>query len=496
MGNKIFSTVPPANVPQSAFDLSYDKKLTMDMGQLIPILCDMVLPGDVWSISNRCVIRAQPMQAPVLHEINVYVHYFYVPLRLLWPNTEVEGVLTDGFEPFITGGREGDLTPAIPTWSPTNNAIGSLWDYLGFPTGIVPTGRLPMDFPRRAYNMVYNEYYRDANLTDKIALTNENILNRCWEKDRFTSALLEQQRGTAPSFPVTGLLPVDYPAVAATDQFTMLGSSTLTGAPYNTYTKMVLETGRVDLSNAVTFDVSDVRLAFQIQKMLERSARAGSRYTEHLKAFFNVYPRDERMQRPEYIGGSKAPLIVSEVLQTSSTDAITPQGNLAGHGMSVNNQYCGTYRAVEYGIIIGLLSIMPRTAYQQGVDRQWLATTRYDFYNPLFANLSEQAIERVELYATADANDNATVFGYTGRWNEHRSKLSQVCGDMRDTFDYWHFGRKFSPTPELNETFVKCVPTKTPFAVEEEPGFVVNFGNIIKARRSLPYQATPGMVDH
>ena len=257
----------------------------------------------------------------------------------------------------------------------------------------------------------------------------------------------------------------------------------------------------VDLSTASTFDIADLRLAFQIQKWMERNARAGVRYTEFLRAHFGVSPRDDRLDRPEYIGGSKSPIIVSEVLQTSSTDATTPQGNLAGHGLSVNEAYCGSYNVQEYGLILGMFSVMPRPSYQQGINRQWLRRTRYDFFFPEFQNLSEQAIENAEIMALdADATHNTGIFGYQGRYDEMRYKPNMVVGEMRDTFDYWHLGRVFDALtpPVLNSDFVECNPDdcKRVFAVQDVPGLMVQFANIIKAFRPLMIQAEPGLIDH
>ena len=209
-------------------------------------------------------------------------------------------------------------------------------------------------------------------------------------------------------------------------------------------------------------------------------------------------PRDDRLQRPEYIGGSKSPIIFSEVLQTSSTDGTSPQGNLAGHGLTVSQSYCGKYHATEYGLVIGLMSVMPRTVYSQGINRQWLRRTKYDFYFPEFANLSEQAIENAEICATASSAHNTGIFGYQGRYDEMRTKDNMVCSQMRDTFDYWHLARQFDTgtPPTLNEDFVECIPRKDIFAVPSEPGLIVNFGNIIKAIRPLPIMGEPGLIDH
>lgn len=494
----VFSQVGGLHPRRSVFDLSYEKKLTCDMAQLIPVMCDEVVPGDVFKIGNQAVVRFQPLVAPILHEINMYVHYFFVPYRILW----------DDWEDFISGGVDGQFADPIPEWQPTLITVGSLWDFFGFPVGVDPDGAYPLDFPRRAYNLVYNEYYRDENLQTEVALTNETILNRAWEKDYFTSALPWQQRGTAPALPIAGitsavwdasdfrsLLPDVNFGYSSTggDSRGYLNNATALNNALNHF-----NSNTVDLSTASTFDIADLRLAFQIQKWMERNARAGVRYTEFLRAHFGVSPRDERLQRPEYIGGSKAPCIISEVLQTSSTDATTPQGNLAGHGITVSDAYCGKYHAQEFGLIIGIMSIMPRSAYSQGIDKQWLRKTKYDFYFPEFANLSEQAILNAEICATGSESHNLDIFGYQGRYDEMRTKNSQIVSGMRTTFDYWHLGRQFdtgSP-PVLNEDFIKCVPRKDVFAVPSEPGLIVNFANIIKAFRPLPYMAVPGLIDH
>lgn len=492
----VFKRVSGLRPARSVFDLSYEKKLTCDMGQLIPVMCDELVPGDTFKLGNSVVLRFQPLVAPIMHEINVYTHYFFVPYRLLWEH----------WEDFITGGVDGEFAEAVPRWVPTDTTIGSLWDFLGFPTGVNPVGAYPLDFPRRAYNFVYNEFYRDETLITEQDLDNELILNRCWEKDYFTSALPWQQRGTAPALPISGTTVATWDAPS----FSTLAPVTPSGFTSSANTP-VMYTGEaarmanaiaffndneVDLSAATTFNVADLRLAFQIQKWLERNARAGARYIEFLGAHFGVHPRDERLQRPEYIGGSKSPVIISEVLQTSSTDATTPQGNQAGHGISGAATFAGQYTAQEFGLIIGIMSVMPRSAYQQGIDRQWLRTTKYDWYFPEFANLSEQAITRAEIYASNVEADNGTIFGYQGRFDEMRVKRSMVVSEMRDTFDYWHLGRKFSSAPELNENFVTCSPRKDIFAVQDEPGLIVNFGNIIRAIRPMPIQSEPGLIDH
>lgn len=498
----VFASVGSLNVGRSLFDLSYEKKFTGDMGKLYPVMADEVVPGDIFNISNRCVVRFQPMVAPVLHEVNVYTHYFFVPYRLLWGS----------WEDFITSGIEGDDASALPTWHPTDTSIGSLWDFLGFPTGIDPEGARPVVFPQYAYNLIYNEYYIDEQLSTVALLTGESIHERMWEKDYFTSSLPWQQKGTSPALPISGVSSAQWP----TDHFVNAAPGTpvnvqTNGGAANSDIYLNSVQGRlnaisffngenvVDLSAATTFDIADLRLSVQIQKWLERNARGGTRYTEFLRSHFGIAPKDERMQRPEYIGGTVAPVIFSEVLQTSETTVNSSQGNLAGHGLTVGSGFVGKYRVNEYGLIMGILSVMPKAVYQDGVNRQWIKSTRYDFYSPEFANLSEQAIIRAEICArNHDAASNQTIFGYQGHWDELRTKQNMVCSNMRSDFDFWHLSRQFDPAspPSLNATFLRCIPDKRIFQVTTEDGLIINYANIIQAWRPIPAQAEPGLIDH
>lgn len=505
--SSVFSKVGGLHPRYSVFDLSYVKTMTADMGILYPVMCDEVVPGDIFKIGNQMVLRFQPMLAPILHEINAYVHYFFVPYRLLW----------DSWEDFITGGPEGNLVPSLPTWVGDDQTatVGSLWDYFGFQTITANSGNhttptaAPLVFPKRAYNLVWNEYYRDETLQAEVSLDSNALQFRNWEKDYFTSSLPWQQRGQAPALPISGTTSAVWASsnfVNDTASLPYMGfpnalvghAARINGTQSLANAKAFMNDNVVDLSSATTFNVADLRLAFQIQKFLERNARAGARYTEFLRSHFGVSPRDERLQRPEYIGGSKAPVIISEVLQTGSSDATSPQGNMAGHGISVNSQFCGKYRASEFGLIIGMLSVMPRSMYQTGHDRQWLRRTKYDFYFPEFANLSEQAILNAEVYCSQNDATDKSIFGYQGRYDEMRTKRNQVCGQMRDIFDYWHLGRQFTTTPGLNSSFVECNPanTKRIFAVETEPGIILQFANLIKAWRPMPIQSEPGLIDH
>lgn len=519
----VFGMTGASKPRRTAFDLSHDVKMTADMGLLIPVFRRLMVPGDMFKIGVEAVLRAMPMVAPILHEIDVYFHSYAVPLRLLWPEP-------DGWETYITGGVDGDAALTIPRWNPLNTAIGSLWDAFGMPTGVVPTGRLPHDFLRRAYNMIYNEYYRDETLIDEIALDNETLLKRAWEKDYFTSALPWQQRGPAMSIPLTGVGFAEWAssisgaygsggtiqmgnntnvrgstvggsgALVVTDQASGAAHSATnlkTAGVTVTIPTSALNANVIDMSTVGTFDVNQLREVFQIQRFLEKNARGGARYKEFLQEQFFVSPRDDRLQRPEYIGGARFPVVVSEVLQTSATASQpSPQGNMAGHGMAADRSYIGSYYAQEFTLVMTIMSIKPRTGYQQGIEREFLYDTRYEWPFPVFANLGEQPVEMVELYAQGTEPLNSKIFGYQGRFNELRTGKSMVTGKMRTDFKYWHMSRIFASEPALNKEFIECVPRKDCFAAPSEPAFMVNVGNIVHAFRPFPAVPEPGLIDH
>jgi len=496
------------------------------MGQLIPVMCDEVVPGDKFKISNEVVIRWQPLIKPILHEVNVYTHYFFVPYRLLWNTSE-----TDSWEAFITGGSDGTLEPTLPFWSvgAVDVEEGTLWDYLGFPINVTPVGSYPSVFPRSAYNLIFNEYYRDQTLQDEVALNSRYIQFRAWTKDYFTSALPWQQRNPiAPSLPIVGETSAVWPLDNFDQQVTIpspLGIDLETprhivSDQVESTMKTLFDNNTIDLSAASSFDIADLREVVQIQKFLERNARVGARYTEFLGAHFGVSPKDARLDRPEYIGGTKSPVIISEVLQTSTTGyessptSLTPQGNLAGHGITADRNMVGSYRAEEFGLIMGIMSVMPKPAYQQGIPRQWLRETKYDFYFPEFAHLSEQPISQAEIYATDVEIDNTKLFGYQGKYDEMRVKQNMICGTLRSqasvSLDYWHLARNFDSAPILDSTFITTGdPTKVTglapsgtfirkdiFAVQDEYGLIVNYANKIKAIRPMPAASNPGLMDH
>lgn len=543
----VFSSVRGNNVGRSVFNLSHFKRFTCDMGQLIPVLFLECVPGDTMKIGCEAVTRFQPMVAPILDSVDMYVHYFFVPTRLLMDKEK-------DWETFLTGGKDGtDTSISLPTWvfqyfngsgtvdpkNPFSNGIitdkYSLWDYFGLPLNTphpatIRDSNHVLAFPQRCYNLVWNEFYRDENLCDEVSKSNATVLYRAWKKDYFTSALPWQQRGVSPALPISGSLPVSISSFSLNNPwFSLQGADTnpmtfgFGNGSNNTYNFIVdsnaqvaqgdrklvdgltgtpVITGSADLSKGTTFDVAVLREAFQIQRWLELNARAGVRYTEFLNAHFGIAPRDEVLQRPEYLGGTKSEIVVSEVLQTSATSDASPQGNLAGHGLGAMSDFICSYTAKEFGYIIGIASWMPKPSYQQGVNRIFSRQTKYDFYFPEFAHLSEQAVTKGEIYANGDEEHDNSIFGYQSAYAEMRYMPSINCADMRDKYSYWHLGRIFSSDPSLNAGFLTTNPNysggirKDIFAVQNEPGLIVNFANVVKAVRPLPVYGTPGFIDH
>lgn len=547
----VFSSVLGNKVGRSVFDLSHVKRFTCDMGQLIPVYVDECVPGDTRKIGMQCVTRFQPLVAPILDSVVLTVHYFFVPTRLLMDKEE-------DWNTFITGGKDGnDDSVSLPFYGltfadgsgadnpnlPFSNNIRygkySLWDYLGLPvppddpfgakTVAIRDNNNVNGLVERAYNLVWNEYYRDENVVDEVSPLNNTILYRAWKKDYFTSALPWQQRGVAPALPLSGTVPVSFGSnftlnaplitdasenyfpleaflgnIGGSNKF-ILGKSSSSGFTEGQISEISGElagvTGTADLSNAATFDVATLRQCVQIQRWLELNARGGVRYTEFLRSHFGIAPKDEVLGRPQYLGGTKSSIVVSEVLQTSATSETSPQGNLAGHGLGASSDYICTFTSKEFGYIIGIASWMPKPSYQQGVNRIFCRKTKYDFYFPEFAHLSEQAVTNGEIYATGTSSDKE-IFGYQGAYNEMRYMPSFNCADMRDTFKYWHLGRIFDSAPKLNAGFLTTNSAfsggirKDIFASPNEPGLLVQFANIVKAIRPLPVYGTPGFVDH
>lgn len=525
---KLFDSVKANRPKRNAFDLSHDVKLSLNMGQLVPILLQEVVPGDSFRVNTESLVRLAPMLAPMMHRVDVFTHSFFVPSRLVWSD----------FQEFITGGEDGLSTPVMPYFK-INQAHeaafknGLLADYMGLPTLSADTS-IPLDdyelkvsaLPFRAYQLIYNEYYRDQNLIDPVPLSKSSgeisevefakimqIRKRCWEKDYFTSALPFAQKGEPVSIPMTGNAPVRRTDSPASPQW-LFESDMSSGAVQmdmmdERHGSLVRTTDQsnvpiydpqgtlvADLSSVNATTINDLRKSVQLQTWLERNARGGSRYIESILSHFGVVSSDARLQRPEYLGGGKTPVVVSEVLQTSSTDDTTPQANMSGHGVAVGNTHSFSRFFEEHGYIITIMSIMPRTSYQQGLPRLFSKFDKFDFYWPEFANLGEQEVKFKELYAAMgyefDYKDDDT-FGYQSRYAEYKYNPAAVHGAFKDSLQFWHMGRIFQQQPALNADFVTADPTKRIFAVTDantEAIYVQLYHNI-QAIRPMPYFGTP-----
>lgn len=519
--SNIFKEVQFKKQKRSTFNLNHDRKMSCDMGRLIPVMCQEVVPGDSFNVVSEQMLRMAPMLAPVMHRVNVYTHFFFVPNRILWPN----------WEQFITGGEDGTAVPVHPYINPETIANGSIGDYMGLPTfDASPT---PADnsrinaLPFAAYTKIFNEYYRDQNLQTALPDTlvdGDNSVQfnpvaegdpipRAWEHDYFTSALPFAQKGDAVTIPIAGEADVNFqvgefdePAIvrnpvtgAIVDNADPLNSGNAQGYLENGTNSVTIDNSAnlvVDLTGATASTINDLRRAFKLQEWLELNARGGSRYIENIFAHFGVKSSDARLQRPEYLGGGKSPIVISEVLQYSETTGDnTPQGNMAGHGINVGATHQFKRFFEEHGFIIGIMSIMPVTAYQQGLPRMFSRPTKLDYYWPSFAHIGEQEILNKELYydPTVDPEANDEVFGYTPRYSEYKYQPSTVHGDFRTNLAFWHMGRIFENRPLLNAQFIASDPTKRIFAVvdENQHSLWCHVFMRVKATRPMPYFGNP-----
>lgn len=535
MKGKTFNKVETKRPHRSSHDLSQERNFDAEFGRLYPIYCEETIPGDTHNLSVDLLVRANPLIHPIMHECDVSVHTFFVPYRIIW----------DEWEEFITGGVDGDSEISLPV-IPDNASIfaQSLGNYI---YGIVKNANTTTkihDLWIRAYNKIYNDYYRDENLIDEVDLTSMEFQNRAWTKDYFTSALPWQQRGQVQSLPIqvvnayltpsSSQLPFNY-NMDVYAGVTPGGTRVLTGttagqppgntilpngggtftpqqqlfvqsaSPYD-FTTGLISNLSIEVDALADITIPELRTTWQIQLFLENMAQVGARYAEYIRGIWHKDIGDKTLQRPEYIGGSKQPFMISEVLQTSESTDASKQGSMAGHGITADRTHMGKYHCQDWGVIMSIMSIRPKPVYMQGLRKQARGDrTRWDYPTPYTMHLSEQVIKRSELYFTGQpANDDAE-FGFQMIWDEYRISNNMINGLMRQPpFDSWNLSRIFDNAPNLNKSFIEIDaitggannPLKRIFAVPSEPGFICHSSIRNHAIRPLPFMSTPGQVDH
>lgn len=458
----------------SKFGLSNYKLFTCNQGDLVPCGIHEVLPGDVFKHSTSLFIRTTPLLAPVMHPVHATVHHWFVPWRLVWSD----------FEKWITGGEDGLQEPVYPTMTINDGNgydEGSLADYLGIPPGVDDIVHSALPF--RAYNLIYNENYRDQQLQTKVAnslasgadtTSNKTMQKRCWQKDRFTSSRPEPQLGPEVTIPLGSTAPV----VTNNEQptFSVLGQAQNRGLTFDGANQLQVggsvigpadsqfgnESGLfTDLSGASAASINDWREAWATQRFQENRNLYGGRYTEYLAAL-GVRAQDARLQRPEYLGGGKQTVQFSEVLQTAPAEISaeeTPVGNMAGHGLGVARSRRYKYYFQEHGYVISLMSVKPVTMYGQGLHRLWNRRTKFDVWQPEFQHIGQDVVLNKEVYANPADGEDDNEFGYQNIYDDYRHIPSTVAGEFRSSLDMWNMFRKFSSRPALNAAFVASDPT-------------------------------------
>lgn len=518
-----FSQVPRVQIERSSFDRSHGYKSTFNAGQLIPFFVDEALPGDTFNLNVTMFGRLATPIHPFMDNMFMDTFFFFVPNRLIWTN----------FVKFF-GEQDNPADSTSYLVPQVTHATGwpelSLADYMGIATK-VPSTVNSLHF--RAYNLIWNQWFRDQNLQNSVNVnkgdgpdvtTDYNVLSRGKRHDYFTSCLPWPQKGPAVSIPLGTTAPIKgLGSVAGTPaasvgsiQWTDGTQATRIGVAGNATNSIFMSTqttGAVgpgnlpqvfaDLSTATASTINQLRQAFQIQKIYERDARGGTRYTELIQAHFGVTSPDARLQRPEYLGGGSVPFNVNPIAQTSGTGITgggTPQGNLAAMG-TVHSGHSGfTKSFTEHGVLIGLVSVRADLNYQQGINRMWFRQTRFDYYWPALAHIGEQAVLNKEIYSDGTGADVLT-FGYQERYAEYRYKPSLITGQFRSNaatpLDTWHLAQKFTSLPALNSTFItENPPIARVIAVPSEPHVLLDCYFSLRCARPMPVYSVPGFIDH
>lgn len=530
-----FAENPQVGVSRSRFQRNSDNKTTFNTGELIPIYLDEVLPGDTHQIDLACVMRMATPIFPVMDNAFCDFYFFFVPNRLLWEH----------WKEFMGENKETAWTPkteySIPqVTAPTGGwEEGTLADYLGLPTKV--EGISVSALPGRAYGLIYNEWFRNQNMTQPTLVevtdatttgkndggaTNDNAitlakpLKAAKVFDYYTGALPEPQKGEPIQLPMQGNAELKIYTLNGNDEITWPKPSS-TAATLSGFTEILKINGeqtglrvdanrngstntgmlKADMSSVTAATINQLRQAFQIQKLLEKDARGGTRYREVLREHFGVISPDSRMQIPEYLGGYRLPINVSQVIQTSSTDSTSPQGNTAALSVTTMNKGMFTKSFTEHGFIMGLAVVRTDQTYQQGIERMWSRKGRYDYYWPVLANIGEQAILNKEIYAQGSAKDEE-AFGYQEAWADYRYKPSKVTGLFRSnaqqSLDSWHYAQDYDKLPTLSTAWMEQGDTemKRTLAVQNQPDFIADFYFMNKTTRCMPVYSIPGLIDH
>ncbi len=517
-----FSNVPRADIPRSSFDLSHGLKTTFDVDFLVPILVMDIIPGDTFNVKASFYMRLATPLHPIMDNMYAETFFFFVPYRTLWDNFEkFHGAQDD------PGASISFTIPVVDTGLTLNT--GDLADYMGIPININTTNTTDIScLPFRAYRKIYNEWFRDENLTNSETVQTDNgpdtnpecgftdvPLKRGKRFDYFTSCLTAPQKGSAVTMPLGTTAQIFTKALD--NESIGVWSSAGAGATLHrtievlaTPGDVILDTGTLadeglyaDLTNASAATINDIRLAFQTQRLLERDARAGTRYVEALKAHWGVTSPDHRLQRAEFLGGGSTSINVTPVAQTSGQPIPAAEdklGNLAGYG-TVSGTHGFSKSFVEHGVLLGLVNVRGDITYSQGIDRMWSKSTRYDFFYPVLSQIGEQSVLNKEIWSDGTAND-ALVFGYQERYAEYRHANSRLSGlfrpDATGTLASWHLSEDFATLPALGNTFIQAntgVPLDRAIAISTEPHFIADFYFNIKAARPMPVYGVPGNID-